>query len=118
MIHLREKELEKLSAITQVPIRYIQQMGSMDLIDEPVAVDMLIRHDYLSLKRRGVYKTGQIIAAISNEYKISPARVNNGIYKKKKRSFWCGRCGTRIPRTEHERNCGICDKCVIASIEV
>ena len=46
MIRLREKDIEKLSIILQLPQYTIEKMAAMNLINDSLAVDMLMVYDW------------------------------------------------------------------------
>ena len=117
-IKFREKDINKLSGIIQVPIEILAKLQSMSLIDEIDARNLLIITDWRKLKRSKKYNTTQIIGALSNEYQVSDTTIESVIYAKRKLLYWCKSCEKRIPKGEFQRNSGICDKCVIESIEL
>ena len=57
MIKLREKDLEKLSDILQIPYAAIEKMSVMNLINDGLAIDLLIIHDWKTLKRSNIRQT-------------------------------------------------------------
>lgn len=115
---LRDKDINKLSGILQYPTEMIQKIVSMNLLDTIEARNLLILTDWRTLKRSKKYKTFQIIEALVNEYQVSSSKVESIIYAKKQSQYWCKQCQKRIPKGEFQRNNGICDKCVIQSIEL
>lgn len=118
MIRLREKEIEKLSIILQLPQHNLEKVASMGLINEPVAIDMLVVYDWKKLKRDGKYTVKQIIQALMDEYQISRSKVQSAVYGKRKHTYSCQKCGKRITKSESVRNNGICDMCVSKSIQL
>lgn len=118
MIKLREKEIEKLSIILQIPLFNVEKMASMGLIYEPNAIDLLVVHDWKKLKRDNKYTVKQIIQALMDEYQISRTKVQSAVYGKRKHTYSCNQCGKRITKSESVRNNGICDKCVSKTIEL
>jgi DNA-directed RNA polymerase subunit RPC12/RpoP len=118
MIHLREKDLHKLSAVTQIPFEELCKLSAMCLLNEPIAVDLLIVKDWRKLKAGKRYTRKQIIGALMDEYKVSSSKVESAIYNKKEHLYHCSSCGRRIPKGEHTRNESICDKCVSRSIQL
>ena len=117
-IKLREKDINKLSRIIDMPIEILVKLHSMSLIDEIDARNLLIISDWKKLKQSKKYNTSQIIAALSNEYQVSDTTIESVIYAKKKLLYWCKKCEKRISKGEFQRNNGICDKCVVNSIEL
>lgn len=118
MIRLRDKDIEKLSTILQIPQYAVEKMAAMNLIHDPLAVDMLMVHDWHKLKRSRKYSVKQILKAIMDEYQVSKTKVQAAVYGKRKRIYSCEQCGKRIVKTESERNEGLCDDCVSKSIEL
>jgi hypothetical protein len=117
-IKLREKDINKLSGITQIPTETLQKLEAMNLLDEMEVRNLLILTDWRALKRGKRYNTTQIVGALVNEYQVSKSKVENIIYAKRKSQYWCRQCEKRILKSEHQRNSGICDKCVIQSIKL
>ncbi len=66
MIRLREKDIEKLSAITGVSVYDIEKLSAVGVIDHSGAVDLLIASDWKRLKGR--YTTWQLTKAMMEEY--------------------------------------------------
>lgn len=118
MIKLRDKDIEKLSGILQIPSYAIEKMSSMNLINDGLAIDMLITHDWKSVKRGRKYRSTLIIAALANEYQVSETKVKTAIYGKRKHIYSCSRCGRRVKKGEYVRNDTLCDACVTQTIEL
>lgn len=118
MIKLREKDLEKLSDILQIPYAATEKMSSMNLINDGLAIDLLIIHDWKTLKRSKKYSVKQILPAIMNEYQVSKSKVEAAIYGKRKRVYSCSQCGRRISKSEFARNEGLCDMCISQTIKL
>ena len=118
MIEFREKEIEKLSAITSLTPMQVQNLLAMGLIDDSKALDTLILYDFRRIKRRRLYRVGQIIEALVEKYKTCPSRVQRVIYHKKKKIYYCNNCAKQIKAREHHRNNGRCDHCVAMDIEI
>lgn len=119
-IKLRDKDLNKLSGITQISVETLKKLESMNLLDEIEVRNLLILTDWrkLKLKQDKKYTTAQIVGAIVNEYQVSTSKVENIIYEKKKSMYWCKLCEKRISKGEYQRNDGVCDKCVTQSIKL
>lgn len=118
MIRLREKDIEKLSIILQLPQYTIEKMAAMNLINDSLAVDMLMVYDWKKLRSSKRYTVKQILQAIMDEYQVSKTKVQAAVYGKRKRTYSCQQCGKRILKSESVRNSGICDACVSKSIEL
>lgn len=118
MIRLREKDIEKLAIILQLPQYTIEKMAAMNLINDSLAVDMLMIYDWKKLKNTKKYTVKQILQAIMDEYQVSKTKVQAAVYGKRKRTYSCQQCGKRITKSESTRNSGICDACVSKSIEL
>ena len=56
MITLREKEINKLAAMLQLPEDQLERLHSMRLLDESKAIDILVRYEYARLKRTELQK--------------------------------------------------------------
>lgn len=117
-IRLREKDVNKLSTILQYPTEALQELAAKNLLDDTEVRNLLILSDWRQLKRSKKYTTSQITDALINEYQVSKSKVESIIYSKKKSQYWCKECEKRIPKSEHLRNNGICDKCVALSIKL
>lgn len=118
MIRLRDKEIEKLSKILQLPGYAIEKMASLSLINEAIAINMLIEMEYKKLKQTRKYKVRHIFQALMDEYQVSKNKVEAAVYNKRKRTYACTQCGRRIPKSESTRNGGLCDMCVSKSIKL
>lgn len=120
MIRLRPKDIEKIATILQIPQFAVEKMAGMNLIQENHAVDLLIVNDWKRMKRnnRNRYPLKFLIKALEREYQVSDTKVEAAIYNKRKSIYICRECGKRITKTESVRNDGVCDDCVIDSIEV
>ena len=84
MIKLRAKDLEKLSEILQIPYFILEKMASMNMINDALAVDTLILHDWRALKRSKKYSVRQIVPALVKEYQVSKSKVESAIYNERK----------------------------------
>lgn len=118
MIRLREKDIEKLSIILELPQYAIEKMAAMNMINDALAVDMLVVYDWKKLKRDKKYTVKQILQALMDEYQVSKTKVQAAVYGKRKRTYSCQLCGKRITKSESVRNEGICDACVSKTIEL
>lgn len=118
MIRLRQKEIDKLSIISQIPQHDIAKLFSMGLIDEPIAIDLLVAYDWKKLKQKKIYTVKQITQALMEEYDISRSKVQYAAYGKKKHTYSCTKCGRRILKSESLRNEGVCDRCISMSIQI
>lgn len=118
MIKLRDKDIEKLSAITKLPSSSLALLSSMGLLDSANTTNLLILHDWKTLKKTKKYTVKQIIQALMEEYGASRSKVQSAIYLKKQKMYYCGTCGKRISKGEHLRNEGICDLCVSKTIQL
>ena len=118
MIRLREKDIEKLSIILELPQYAVEKMAAMNLIYDALAVDLLMVYDWKKLKRSKKYTVKQILQALMDEYQVSKTKVQAAVYGKRKRTYSCQQCGKRITKSESDRNEGLCDLCVSKSIEL
>lgn len=117
MIELKEKEIEKLAAITGSTPLLIKKMIAMNLLHEQRCLNALIAYDMRRLKRQRKYKVGQIIEALSERYNVSSTRVKSAIYFKKRKKYSCTVCQKEISSREYKRGNGKCNKCVAKEIE-
>ena len=60
MITLREKELSKLSIILGIPEEYLVMLKSMNLLNDSMAIDLLIAYEYRKIRSSNKYKTKEI----------------------------------------------------------
>lgn len=118
MKKLQDKDFEKFSALTGVSMVEIQKLHAFGAFDESLIIDHLIRYDFKRLRKGGRYTVKQICAAIAEEYQVSLSKVHNAIYDKRRREAVCSKCGRVVKRAELNRNQGVCDICVIDSIEL
>ena len=117
MIRLQEKEIEKLSAITDITPVQVTKLIALGIIDENRCLDALLVYDYRRLKRRGEYKVAQIFEALMERYKVSKWRVEKAVYYKTPKKKYCKACQKEISGREYARGNGKCDKCVADEIE-
>jgi formylmethanofuran dehydrogenase subunit E len=117
-IRLREKDINKLATVLQYPAEMLQELAAKNLLDDTEVRNLLILSDWRQLKKSKKYTTAQIVEALINEYQVSKSKVEFIIYAKKKSQYWCKECEKRIPRSEYQRNGGICDRCVALSIKL
>ena len=116
MIKLREKDIEKLAILLELPQYAVEKMATMQLIDEKAAVNRLIAYDWKKLKARRKFSTRHIVQALEDEYQVGKGKVLGAVYEKRKCVYSCVKCGKRITKAESLRNKGICDRCVSKSI--
>ena len=114
---LRDKDIQKLSGLLLCPVQIIQKLDAMGLLNTTKILDLLLLEDWKSAKKNTQYKTYQIVEALIGEYQYSKAKIESIIYAKKKSLHWCRECGKQIPKNEHKRNNGICDRCLIHTIQ-
>lgn len=117
MIRLRDKDIEKLAKVTENQVFTLVQLNSMGLINESVAIDLLIKFDWKRLKKRG-YTHKQVIMALSSEYDVSVSKITTAVYEKKKTVSFCRACGIEKLKRELNRNKGVCDACIAKTIEL
>ena len=116
-VQLTEKHIKKLSVITELPLEEVARLSSMGLLDSNRAVELLIKYDWRLLsKNKGEYTVQARINAIMSEYGVAENRVRQAIYGKRSMEYYCSECGRVITKTEHARNNGMCDKCVVKKL--
>lgn len=118
MKQLQDKELEKLSTISGVPVADLQNLHALGVLNPRTVIACLIKYDYKRIRSCGRYSVRQITAAIMQEYQVSKNTVQNAIYEKKKKEFFCSQCGRLVKKAELRRNNGLCDQCTINSIQL
>lgn len=118
MIQLGDREIHKLSEITGVSHFDLQKLYSMGILHEERTFEHLIKHDFTNLSKMGKYKPGQIMVALAHKYAVTMNKVRSSIYHKRSRYYYCEQCDKRITKTIFTRNNGLCEECVINSIEV
>ena len=114
--NIRLKDLNKLSGITGVPVKDLDHLGGLGLINTTALRDLMVISDWKRLKAKQKYRSSQIIDALTKEYDISKSVCYNICYNKKERNHYCDCCGSRILRKVHKRNGGMCDKCISIQI--
>lgn len=118
MIQLQEKELLKLSELTEVPLQYLEKLYAMRILNEALTCDFIIRSDYEKILKKKIYKPSQIIFRLANKYCVTEGKVRSAIYRKQNRYYYCTKCQKRIPLSMYKRNNGICDTCMANQIEL
>lgn len=116
MIGLRQKDLEKLSVLLNIPEDMLMRIHSMGLINESAAVNKLIIYEFYRLKRTKLYKSKEIAEALSREYDVSKGKVLNAAYKKHTPNSHCRICGRPISKHRQAVHDCLCENCVIDSI--
>ena len=117
-IKLTDKEFQKLAEDTGVSEYDLQKLHSMGMLKETIMLDHLICHDFNKVKRMDKYRTSQIITRLAMFYHVSKDRIANAINRKRVAPCYCEKCGKLIRKAEYNRNGGLCDGCVVASIEL
>ena len=117
MIKLQEKEIEKLSAITEITPVQVTKLIALGILDEQRCLDALLVYDYRRLKRRGAYKVAQIFEALGERYKVPKWRIEKAVYYKASKKRFCKVCQKEISGREYARGNGMCDKCVAKEID-
>lgn len=111
MKRLTEKHISKLAVATGVPEAEVMKLHSLELIDEPRAIDLLIKYDYKRVKARNMYTVKQIVMALKEEYDVPATRVTKAMYSTRRRTNICQCCGREVGKAELRRNNGKCDIC-------
>lgn len=119
-VRLTEKHLIKLATITNLPLEKITELHAMDLLDSNRVLELLVKQDWKSLAcMADRYTYFHRLMAVAKEYNISSNLVREYIkYKPRKGEYFCDICGTSITNLEYKRNEGLCDKCMIESINL
>lgn len=118
MRQIQETEIEKLSAATGVAAMDLTKLHDMGLLNQPHAVDILIRCDYKRLLASRAYTVKQIVQALSNHYNVPASRVTQAMYLKKKKEDVCKVCGKPTTKASLRKNHGMCHQCCVMSIKV
>ncbi len=118
MIRLKESDFEKLAEVTGVSQFDLQKLYSMQLLNDSVALDLLIKQDFKRLRHKDKFRAAHIIARLSEHYAVSEEKVRNAAYCKAKRYYYCEQCDRRIAKRVYTRNNGLCDKCAAAAIKL
>lgn len=118
MIRLKEHDFEKLAEATGISQFDLQKLYSMQLLNDAIALDLLIKHDFIRLRHKDKFKASHVISRLSEHYAVSQMKVKNAVYSKAKRYFYCEKCDRRIAKRIYVRNNGLCDQCAAAAIEL
>jgi len=114
---LTNEDVAKLSSIVKIPIPLLSQLYSMGMLNWQLARDKLILNDYRIIRRKSKYTSKQIILALMNQYNVSRSKVEEVVYLKREKRFFCLECGEKIGKTDSIKNDGLCDKCLAKTIE-
>ncbi|MDE6347067.1 MAG: hypothetical protein K2L55_10490 [Muribaculaceae bacterium] len=117
MVQFKEKEIEKLAAITGTTPLQISKLIALGVLDESKCLDALLIYDFRRLKRRGIYKVAQIFEALMERYKVPKWRAEKAVYYKVKKKRYCKSCQKEISGREYVRGNGKCDQCVAKEID-
>lgn len=117
-IRLSEKDAYKLSEITGLPVEGIHQIDGLGVLNVSEAKCVLASIDWERLRKKTKLKSGQIIKLLCKEYQLTTHQVECAIYGKKRFLYYCKKCGSQISKAESNRNEGLCDDCVIESINL
>lgn len=115
---IRETEIEKLAGITGVSVTDLTKLNDMRLINEPHAVDLLIRNDYKRLLSSTTYSVRQIISALASHYYVPTSRVTQAMYLKRQKEDICKACGRPVSKSVLKKNNGLCNECCVKSIKI
>ncbi len=114
-----ERHLQKLALITEVPLEKLVEFDTMGLLDDERVVDLVLMHDYRSLRRSPKkYTKRQCVMALAKEYNLKESRVGRAVSKRRTGSKYCKECGAEVTPFEYSRNDGICDVCVVNKIVI
>jgi len=111
MRRLTEKHISKLAVAAGVPEADVMKLHSLGLIDEPRAIDFLIKSDFRRVKARNQYTVKQIVMALKEEYDVPASRVTQAMYSTRRHTNICQCCGREVGKAELRRNNGRCDVC-------
>lgn len=87
MKQLQDKELEKLSTISGVPVADLQNLHALGVLNPRTVIACLIKYDYKRIRSYRRYSVRQITAAIMQEYQVSKTQSKMPYMKKRKKSF-------------------------------
>lgn len=119
MIKLRENDIKKLSYLTKISEHDLNTLSSLGLLDDINVIDMLIYNDYQHIKRKKVVPAkALIIQSLAAEYDLSASRIENAMYKKKKKVYFCSVCGKTMPQSKYKKNNKVCNKCLSKNIKI
>ena len=108
---------QKVANIVGVPLEKVLEMRDIGIIDNRKCRDILVRKDYVTLRRRKMYTRNQIINRLSKLYNISENTILYVIRNKPGYVYYCKRCGAKITQAKFINNSGLCDKCFPDSID-
>lgn len=117
-IQLTDREFQKIADEAGISQYVLQKLSSIGLLREPRMLDLLIRSDFKKISRTKNYRRSQIITRLEMFYHVPRARVCAAISNAKFYRCYCEECGKMITKSEFNRNEGLCDTCVAASIEI
>lgn len=118
MFTLREKELSKLSIILGIPEESMLLLKSMNLLNDSMAIDLLMAYEFKKIRSSNKYKSKEIIAALAKEYKVTIRKATHAVYHKKEISYHCKLCGKPMSKYKFRAHDGICEACVVDSIKI
>ncbi len=111
-----DEEYIKLSEVTGVPLLDIQKLDAMGLLDNKVAVKMVLEYEYKHQRKTNKVLPKLIIQAIANKYGMTTERVKRYLFARERPVFYCSRCQRETSPTEYKRNGGLCDKCIVETL--
>jgi hypothetical protein len=116
---LRDKEINKLQAITGLEAIQLNNLIALGLIDHRNAFKLLVMHDYKRLMKTKRYTNTQIVMALSDEYQVNAKKILNEAYRDKQtRTFHCCKCGSQIGRGQYVTNHHVCNACIAKGIQI
>lgn len=108
-----DDEYNKLSMLTGITVVDIQKLDALGLLENKVAVRMVLEHEYRTHKKLSKTTPRNIIQAIANKYGLSVKKVRSILFIRERPIYYCSKCRKEISNLERKRNDGICDQCVV-----
>lgn len=113
-----DDEYNKLSALTGIPAFNLQKIDALGLLDNEVAVRMVLEQEYRNQRKTNKVLPKLIIQAIANKYGLPTYKVRRYLFARECPIYYCAKCHKQITRLEYKRNEGLCDSCVVDSINL
>lgn len=89
----------------------ITLLNEKNLLNYPVAISLLVKQDYKTIKEEGNTRNVEIIRLLSGKYNRSVSTIEQIVYTKTKPKAGCKGCGKRLSKNSLSKNDGYCRTC-------
>lgn len=111
-----DKEYEKVSIVTGVPLMEIKKMDAQGLLSYHGIMRSVINYEYKLQRKKNKVMPRLIIRALAQKFGLTNNSVSAYLFNRVPDKLFCAICQKETPKAMYLRNKGICDKCVVNNI--